>query len=73
MLNPIDEIIIKEKQMGTSDKNVAKLLSETGHVNYKEKTINSRYRRLCLAIANAKDEELDKGTITWNEEEVPPY
>ena len=65
-----DEIIIKMKEDGRNDREVAKYLAETGRVIYNHKTIASRYKRLTIALAAKKDKELEEGQGDWHEGEV---
>ena len=64
-LNSDDEILVRMKQDGRTDKEIADTLKAAGRVNYNQKTIGSRWKRLRIALAARKDKELDAGFANW--------
>ena len=74
-LNEEDQIIVQMKRDGYTDRQIAEHLRDTGRINYNTKTIGTRWKRIRVALAKAKDEELDKGEATWTDRDVSasPY
>ena len=64
-LNSDDEILVRMKQEGRTDRDIANTLKAAGRVNYNQKTIGSRWKRLRIALAARKDKELDAGFANW--------
>ena len=69
-LNSDDEIIVRMKQEKRTDRDIAQALKNAGRVDYHVKTIGSRWKRLRIALAAAKDKELDAGYEDWHSIEV---
>ena len=69
-LNSDDEIIVRMKQDRRTDRDIAQALKNAGRVDYNVKTIGSRWKRLRLALAEARDKELDAGYEDWHAIEV---
>ena len=65
-LNSDDEIIVRMKQEKRTDREIAQALKNAGRVDYHIKTIGSRWKRLRIALAAAKDKELDAGYEDWH-------
>ena len=58
------------KQEKHTDKDIAQVLKNAGRVDYNVKTIGSRWKRLRIALAAAKDRELDAGFADWHTVDV---
>ena len=65
-----DQIIVDMKRSGNTDREISDFLRQTDRVNYHPKTIGTRWKRLRIALAKAKDEELDRGDAKWSESDV---
>ncbi|MCJ1396924.1 hypothetical protein MMC11_000116 [Xylographa trunciseda] len=68
-LNSDDEIIVRMKTEKRTDREIAQTLQDAGRANYNYKTIGSRWKRLRIAIAKAKDQELNQQIAVWRIEE----
>ncbi|KAF1987200.1 hypothetical protein K402DRAFT_462917 [Aulographum hederae CBS 113979] len=68
-LDSEDEIILRMKQDGYSDFNIAEKLAQEGRIRYDHKTISTRYNRIKIAIGARKDEQLDAELTDWHEGE----
>ena len=53
-----------------TDREIAQTLQDAGRVKYNYKTIGSRWKRLRMAMAKAKDQELNQQIAVWRVEEV---
>ena len=69
-LDADDEFIVRMKQERRTDKEIAEALIASGGTKYNYKSIGSRWRRLRHVLAEARDRELDLGTIRWSMEDV---
>ena len=69
-LNEDDQIIFNMKQEGSTDRQICNYLRESGRVDYSQKTIGTRWKRIRVALANAKDAELDRGVPCWTVKDV---
>ena len=58
------------KRERRTDKEIAETLVEAGGTKYNYKTIGSRWKRLRVALAAARDRELDLGIVEWSAQDV---
>lgn len=69
-LDSDDEFISKCKDEGRTNKDIARLLKESGRTKYSEKSIHSRFQRLVLSQQERYDELLRMGAVHWTYEDV---
>ena len=64
-LDSDDEIICQMKLEGKKDKEIVEFLKNSGRINYRPRTISSRYNRINVVKAAEMDKELDSGRSEW--------
>jgi hypothetical protein len=69
-LDSDDEIIVAMKKSGSNSRQIADRLRDEGRVNYKDKTITSRYARIMKAQAAAMERKATSESIQWQEDDV---
>ncbi|KAI9771613.1 MAG: hypothetical protein M1840_001828 [Geoglossum simile] len=69
-LDSDDEIIVAMKKSGSNSRQIADRLRNEGRVNYKDKTITSRYARIMKAQAVAMERKAASEPIQWQEDDV---
>ena len=69
--NEVDKTILQMKVDGFTDKQVADHIRDMpGGVDYNIKTIATRHKRLRVAAAKKKEEELDARMTDWHDGDV---
>ena len=53
-----------------TDKAIAKALYDQARVQYNEKTISTRWKRIRQKLAEKREEELEAGFVEWSHEDV---
>ncbi|KAH0565300.1 hypothetical protein GP486_001300 [Trichoglossum hirsutum] len=69
-LDSEDEIIVSMKQAGKTCTQIAKRLRDEGRVNYREKTITSRYVRIMKAQAEQMERDAAAKETQWQEDDA---
>ncbi|KAH0543470.1 hypothetical protein FGG08_002235 [Glutinoglossum americanum] len=69
-LDSDDEIIVSMKKAGKSCTEIAKRLRDEGRINYRDKTITSRYVRIIRAQETQMEKNAALEQIEWEEEDL---
>ncbi|KAI9783545.1 MAG: hypothetical protein M1839_003715 [Geoglossum umbratile] len=71
-LDSDDEIIVSMKRSGSNPRQIADRLRAEGRINYKDKTITSRYARIMKAQEVVMEIKAATEPIEWREDDVRP-